>query len=78
MRSSGSGLGPILALADGALRRGFPHQTTLIFSARTSADVFDQGLLRWWERKHRKFRSIVTLTGPHRLLQRIQDELGRH
>ncbi len=61
--ASGSGLGPILALADGALRRGFPHQATLIFSARTPADVFDQGLLRWWERKHRKFRSIVTLTG---------------
>ena len=61
--ASGSGLAPILGLADGALRRGFTWGTTLIFSARTEADVFDQGLMAWWSRKHRTFRSIVTYTG---------------
>lgn len=61
--ASGSGLAPILGLADGALRRGFTWGTTLVFSARTEADVFDQGLMAWWSRKHRTFRSIVTYTG---------------
>ena len=61
--ASGSGLAPILGLADGALRRGFKWGTTLIFSARTQDDVFHQGLMAWWGRKHRTFRNIVTYTG---------------
>lgn len=61
--ASGSGLAPILALTDGALRRGFRHPVTLLYSARTPADVFDEGLMRWWERRHRRFRFLVTYTG---------------
>jgi CDP-4-dehydro-6-deoxyglucose reductase len=61
--ASGSGLAPILALTDAALRRGFPFPVTLLYSARTPADVFDEGLMRWWERRHRRFRFLVTYTG---------------
>jgi CDP-4-dehydro-6-deoxyglucose reductase len=35
----------------------------LIFSARNPEDVFDQGLMAWWGRKHRTFRNVVTYTG---------------
>ena len=61
--AAGSGLAPILALADAALRRGFPHPVTLFFSARTEADVFDRGMMAFWAAKHRNFRFIRTLTG---------------
>jgi CDP-4-dehydro-6-deoxyglucose reductase len=61
--ASGSGLAPILALTDAALRRGFRFPVTLLYSARSSADVFDEGLMRWWERRHRRFRFLVTYTG---------------
>jgi CDP-4-dehydro-6-deoxyglucose reductase, E3 len=60
--AAGSGLAPILALTDAALRRGFPHPVTLLFSARTEEDVFDRGLMAWWEARHRRFRFLVTLT----------------
>lgn len=61
--ASGSGLAPILALADAALRRGFPHPVTLVFSARSEADVLDPGLFAWWSAVHPNFRAIVTYTG---------------
>jgi CDP-4-dehydro-6-deoxyglucose reductase len=61
--ASGSGLAPILGLTDGALRRGFKYGVTLVFSARTQADVFDRGLMAWWEKKHRKFTFVPTYTG---------------
>src|ERR1039457_4357476 len=63
--AAGSGLAPILALTDAALRRGFPHQVTLLFSAATDADELDIGLLRWWEQRYRNFRFLITHTrGP--------------
>jgi len=63
--AAGSGLAPILALTDAALRRGFPHQVTLLFSAATEADELDIGLLRWWEQRYRNFRFVITHTrGP--------------
>ena len=61
--TSGSGLAPILALTDGALRRGFKRPVTLLYSARSAADVFDQGLMAWWTAKHRRFNWKVTYTG---------------
>lgn len=61
--AAGSGLAPILALADGALRRGFKHPVTLLYSARTHDDVFDEGLMAWWRAKHRRFEFRVTYTG---------------
>ena len=61
--AAGSGLAPILALTDAALRRGFAHPVTLLFSARTRADVFDDGLVAWWTAKHRRFRFLTTFTG---------------
>ena len=61
--ASGSGLAPILALTDAALRRGFRKPVTIVFSARTKDDVFDEGLMAWWTAKHRRFTSIVTYTG---------------
>lgn len=61
--ASGSGLAPILALTDAALRRGFRHAVTLLYSARTADDVFDEGLMAWWTAKHRRFDFRVTYTG---------------
>jgi CDP-4-dehydro-6-deoxyglucose reductase len=61
--AAGSGLAPILALTDAALRRGFSHPVTLLFSARTTADVYDGGLVAWWTARHRRFRFVTTFTG---------------
>lgn len=61
--AAGSGLAPILALTDAALRRGFRLPVTLCFSARTPADLFDEGLMAWWTAKHRRFRFVPTFTG---------------
>jgi CDP-4-dehydro-6-deoxyglucose reductase len=44
---------PILALTEAALRRGFRKPVTLLFSARSEADVYSQGLMAWWRTKHR-------------------------
>jgi len=61
--ASGSGLAPILALTEAALRRGFTKPVTILFSARTASDVFDEGLVSWWKAKHRRFNFITTYTG---------------
>ncbi len=60
--AAGSGLAPVLALADAALRRGYSQPVTLLFSARTSADLYDSGLMAWWQAKHPGFRYLYTLT----------------
>ena len=64
--ASGSGLAPILALTEAALRRGYRKPVTLMFSARTEADLYDSGLLRFWETKHRNFTYKPSLTGEKR------------
>jgi len=64
--AAGSGLAPILSLADAALRRGFRPPVTLLFSARTSADVYDRGLLMYWQARYPNFRFLVTLTRERR------------
>ncbi len=60
--AAGTGLAPILALTEAALRRGFRKPVTLVFSARSAADVYSQGLMAWWRTKHRAFDYKVTLT----------------
>ena len=60
--AAGSGLAPILSLADAALRRGFPHPVTLVVSARTPEDDVAVGLMRWWERVHPNVQLIITHT----------------
>jgi CDP-4-dehydro-6-deoxyglucose reductase len=60
--AAGSGLAPILSLAEAALRRGFSAPVALIFSARTKDDVYDQGLMAYWQMRYRNFRFIPTLT----------------
>jgi CDP-4-dehydro-6-deoxyglucose reductase len=60
--AAGSGLAPILSLAEAALRRGYRQPVTLLVSARTRADLYDEGLMAWWQAKHRNFRYRVTLT----------------
>lgn len=60
--AAGSGLAPILSLADAALRRGFSAPVALVFSACTRADLYDEGLMAYWQMKHRNFRFVPTLT----------------
>jgi CDP-4-dehydro-6-deoxyglucose reductase len=60
--AAGSGLAPILALTEAALRRSYSEPVTLLFSGATQADVYDAGLMAWWEARHRNFRFRPTLT----------------
>lgn len=60
--AAGSGLAPIMSLSDAALRRGFPHPVTLVFSARADRDDLAVGLMRWWERVHSNFQFVLTHT----------------
>lgn len=60
--AAGSGLAPILSLTEAALRRGYALPVTLVFSARTSTDLYDVGLMRYWEARYPNFRYLSTLT----------------
>lgn len=76
--AAGSGLAPILSLAEAALRRGYRKPVTLLFSARQAEDLYDSGLLRYWETKHRNFTYKPTLTretAPGHLSGRVPDVL---
>lgn len=75
--AAGSGLAPILSLADAALRRGFRQPVTLMFSARTRDDIYESGLLEYWIKKYSNFRYIPTLTRDTHdgLIGRIPDVL---
>jgi len=64
--AAGSGLAPILALTEAALRRNYRPPVALMFSAQTAADVYCQGLMAWWAARHRRFRFIPTLTREER------------
>jgi len=61
--AAGSGLAPIMALTDAALRRVFPHPVTIVFSARGVVDEVDEGMFAFWTLKHRKFNAVITYTG---------------
>lgn len=60
--AAGTGLAPILALTEAALRRGYRRPVNLVFSARTRDDVYAAGLMAWWRAKHRNFDYRITLT----------------
>lgn len=61
--AAGTGLAPLLSLAEAALRRGFRKPVMLLVSARSLEDVYGLGLLAWWRTKHRHFDYRITLTG---------------
>ena len=60
--AAGSGLAPILALTEAALRRTYGEPVTLLFSAATQDDLYDAGMMAWWTARHRNFRYRPTLT----------------
>lgn len=60
--AAGTGLAPVLALAEAALRRGFKKPVTMLFSARSQEDVYAKGMMAWWRTKHRNFDYKITLT----------------
>ncbi|WP_281983674.1 2Fe-2S iron-sulfur cluster-binding protein [Azonexus hydrophilus] len=86
--AAGTGLAPVLALAEAALRRGFRRPVTMLFSARSREDVYAEGLMAWWRTKHRNFDYKVTLTREQRegylngrvdaVLPKMFTDLSRH
>ncbi len=85
--AAGSGLAPILALADAALRRGFSYPVTILFSARTRKDVYDLGLMEYWREKYPNFRFLYTLTREEGaeltgripdILEQVAPDLSQH
>jgi CDP-4-dehydro-6-deoxyglucose reductase, E3 len=60
--AGGSGLAPILALAEVALGRGCADPVTVLFSARTEHDLLARGLFAHWEAQHPNFHLVTTLT----------------
>lgn len=59
---AGSGLAPIRAIAEAALRERPDRDITLFFSARTERDLIDEPDLLQWARDDRSFRYLRTLT----------------
>ncbi|MDD3353693.1 2Fe-2S iron-sulfur cluster-binding protein [Zoogloea sp.] len=75
---AGTGLAPLLALSESALRRGYRQPVSLLLSARGEADVYGQGLMAWWQARHPSFQAHITLTREKRegyLFGRIQGVL---
>jgi CDP-4-dehydro-6-deoxyglucose reductase, E3 len=60
--AAGSGLAPIRALLEAELDSGTRDSLTLIFSARTEADVIDRPRFEDWQRTQPRFRFVRTLT----------------
>ena len=60
--AAGSGLAPIRALIEASLKTGPQRSLTLVFSARSEADVLDRDRLLGWQAEHQQFRFIATLT----------------
>ena len=60
--AGGSGLAPVRALAEAALRRAQPPPMTLMFSARTADDLIDDDLFLRWQSDHPNFHYLRTLT----------------
>lgn len=60
--AGGSGIAPMLALAEDAVRRRVPQPFSVLFSARTAADVIDEQRWRAWSRQYPHLRFDRTLT----------------
>ena len=60
--AGGSGLAPVRALAEAALRCRTGTPVVLFFSARTQQDLIDDQRFRSWQRRHPQFRYLRTLT----------------
>ena len=61
--AGGSGLAPVRALAEAALRHRTHALVVLFFSARTQRDLIDDERFRSWQRRHPgRFRYLRTLT----------------
>jgi CDP-4-dehydro-6-deoxyglucose reductase, E3 len=60
--AAGSGLAPIRALIEGALSSAARRSLTLIFSARTEADVIDGARFERLQAQQPRFRFLRTLT----------------
>jgi CDP-4-dehydro-6-deoxyglucose reductase, E3 len=61
--AGGSGLAPVRALAEAALRDRTYAPVVLFFSARTQRDLIDDERFRSWQRRHPgRFRYLRTLT----------------
>lgn len=85
--AGGSGLAPVRALAEAAVASGSPAEQTLVFSARTEADLIEPELFARWQRERPGFRFLRTLTradGPPplgripALLPELYPDLGDH
>lgn len=82
--AAGSGLAPIRALVETSLKAASRRPVTVVFSARTSADVLSRDLFLGWQAIHQRFRFLTTLTGeePRRrvpdLLPEICPDLADH
>jgi len=86
--AAGTGLAPILSLAEAALRRGFRKPVMMLMSARTREDAYAQGLMAWWRTKHRNFDYKITLTREQHegflhgrvdaVLPRLLPDLSKH
>lgn len=85
--AGGSGLAPVRALAQDAVRRGVPDPFTVFFSGRTEQDLIDQETFRDWGREHPRFRYLRTLTGAAgpaplgrvgTVLPELVDDLSEH
>lgn len=60
--AAGTGLAPILALTEAALRRNYRKPVMLVISARTAEDLYGLGVLAYWQRRYRNFKYRCTLT----------------
>lgn len=60
--AGGSGLAPILALAEDAVRRGMPHPFTVVFSCRTEEHLIHADRLLSWAEEYADFSFVRTLT----------------
>ncbi|MGH3216558.1 MAG: FAD-binding oxidoreductase [Trebonia sp.] len=60
--AGGSGLAPVRALAEAALRHRTRAPVVLFFSARTQQDLIDDERFRSWQRRNPGFRYLRTLT----------------
>lgn len=72
--AAGSGMAPIRALVETALKTAPERPATVVFSARTSADVLSRDLFLDWQTANRQFRFVAVLTGEDRGM-RVPDRL---